>query len=77
MLSSKLFSVYTNDSTLRDPSVNGLKFIDDTMVISVINDSRQEDEQLVWSEQPGAESAPDHGDNRGLQKDDLYQNSVY
>ncbi len=54
VLSPLLFSLYTNDSTSKDPSVKLLKFADDTTVIDLIQDGdesayRQEVEQLaVW-----------------------------
>ncbi|KAL0191198.1 hypothetical protein M9458_013896, partial [Cirrhinus mrigala] len=54
VLSSLLFSLYTNDCTSKDPSVKLLKFADDTTVIGLIQDGdesayRQEVEQLsVW-----------------------------
>ncbi len=53
VLSQLLFSLYTNDCT-SNPSVNLLKFVDDTTVIGLIKDGdksayRQEVEQLsVW-----------------------------
>ncbi len=54
VLSPLLFSLYTNDCTSTDPSVNLQKFADDTTVICLIQDGdestyRQEVEQLaVW-----------------------------
>ncbi|KAK3553996.1 hypothetical protein QTP70_019109, partial [Hemibagrus guttatus] len=52
ILSSLLFSLYTNDCTSTDPSVKLLKFADDTTVIGLIQDGdesayRQEVEQLA------------------------------
>ncbi|KAL0151665.1 hypothetical protein M9458_053066 [Cirrhinus mrigala] len=54
VLSSLLFSLYTNDCTSKDPSVELLKFTDDTTVIGFIKDEdesayRQEVKELaVW-----------------------------
>ncbi len=54
VLSPLLFSLYTNDCTSKDPSVELLKFADDTTVIGLIKDGdesayRQEVEQpAVW-----------------------------
>ncbi|KAL0201439.1 hypothetical protein M9458_004626, partial [Cirrhinus mrigala] len=54
ILSPLLFSLYTNDCTSKDPSVQLLKFADDTTVISLIRDGdesayRQEVERLsLW-----------------------------
>uniref|UniRef100_A0A8C2FB16 Reverse transcriptase domain-containing protein n=1 Tax=Cyprinus carpio TaxID=7962 RepID=A0A8C2FB16_CYPCA len=54
VLSPLLFSLYTNDCTSKDPSVNLLKFADDTTLIGLIQDGdesayRQEDKELaVW-----------------------------
>ncbi len=54
VLSPLLFSLYTNDCTSTDPSVKLLKFVDDTTVISLIQDGdefayRQEVKELaVW-----------------------------
>uniref|UniRef100_A0A9J7ZPZ6 Reverse transcriptase domain-containing protein n=1 Tax=Cyprinus carpio carpio TaxID=630221 RepID=A0A9J7ZPZ6_CYPCA len=54
VLSSLLFSLYTNDCTSKDPFVKLLKFADDTTLIGLIQDGdesayRQEVEQLaVW-----------------------------
>ncbi|KAK3514591.1 hypothetical protein QTP70_021641, partial [Hemibagrus guttatus] len=52
VLSSLLFSLYSNDCTSTDPSVKLLKFADDTTVISLIQNGdesayRQEIEQLA------------------------------
>ncbi len=54
VLSSLLFSLYTNDCTSKDPSVELLKFADDTTLIGLIQDGdesayRQEVKELaVW-----------------------------
>ncbi len=54
VLSSLLFSLYTNDCTSKDPSVKLLKFADDTTLIGLIQDGdesayRQEVKELaVW-----------------------------
>ena len=54
VLSPLLFSLYTNDSTSEDPSVQVLKFADDTTVIGLIRDEdestyKREVEQLaLW-----------------------------
>ncbi len=54
VLSTLLFSLYTNDCNSTDPSVNLLKFADDTTLISLIQDGdesayRQEVKELaVW-----------------------------
>ncbi len=53
VLSPLLFSLYTNDCTLKDPSVKLLEFADDTTVIGLIKEDgdksayRQEVEHLV------------------------------
>lgn len=56
-----LFSLCTNDCTSGDPSVNLLKFVDNTTVISLMQDGdksvyRREVEQLVlWCSQNNLE----------------------
>ncbi len=53
VLSPLLFSLYTNDCTSKDPSINLLKFADDTSLIGLIQDGdesayRQEVKELVF-----------------------------
>ncbi|KAI4897990.1 hypothetical protein NFI96_016702, partial [Prochilodus magdalenae] len=61
VLTPKLYSVYTNDCTTKDPSVTLLKFADDTALIRLIQDSdksayRGEVKQLVlWCSQNNLE----------------------
>ncbi len=76
VLSSLLYSLYTNDCTSKDPSVKLLKFADDTTVIGLIKDGdesayRQEVEQLaVWCSLNNLElNTQNCGDDSRLQKD--------
>ncbi len=75
VLSPLLFSLYTNDCTLKDPSVKLLKFAGDTTVIGLIKDDdesayRQEVEQLaVWCSLNNLElNTQNCGDDSELQK---------
>jgi len=73
VLSSLLFSLYTNDCTSKDPSVKLLKFADDTTVIGLIRDRdesayRQEVRVLaVWCSHNNLElnTIKKSGDDRG------------
>ncbi len=67
VLSSLLFSRYTDDCTSGDSSFKLLKFAGDTTVICLIRDSDKS--APVWSEQPGAEHTQNHGDDSGLKEE--------
>lgn len=71
VLSSLLFSFYTNNCTSGDPTVKLLKFSDDTTFIRLIQDCDEsayqgEFERLVQTKQAEAEHASDCRDDSGF-----------